>query len=110
MTGDGSRWLQWTVHASERLRERGITPEVAELAYREGRRLSARGDKFLLTVERVRELRSEGAYSFRLLALAEQAAPIVAVVSETPTLVTVYRPGRGVERSSRRLSADRSSS
>lgn len=110
MTGDGSRRLLWTVHANERSRERGIAPQVAELAYLEGRRLRGCGDRFLLTEERVRELRSEGAYWLRLLATAEQAAPVVAVVSEASTLVTVFRPGRGVDRRWRRPRGRRSAS
>jgi len=101
-TGEGSRRLFWTVHAHERARQRAIAPRVAELAYVEGRWLRACGDRFILTVERVRELREDAAYPSRLLAAAEKAAPVVVVVEEASTMVTVFRPGRGVDRSWRR--------
>lgn len=102
MAGEWSRRLFWTVHARERSRQRAIAPRVAELAYVEGRWLRACGNSFILTVERVRELRQEAAYPARLLAAAEKAAPIVVVVEDASTMITVFRAGRGIVRSWRR--------
>lgn len=101
MESDGER-LVWTVHAVDRARQRAISPLVAELAYLEGRRLRGSSDRYLLTVECVRELRKKAAYHARLLAAAEKAAPIVVVVEEASTMITVFRPTSAVDRTWRR--------
>jgi hypothetical protein len=92
--------LAWTVHATDRSRQRAIPKAIAELAYAEGRPLSRRGDRYLLTRERVRELLGFG-YDLTLLARAEKAAPVVVVVS-TGAVLSVFRPIQGIKREWRR--------
>lgn len=86
--------LVWTRHAAERARWRGVGIEVAELAFAEGDRCGNGQDRYLLTKATVRMLRREG-FDPSLLAKAELAAPIVAVVREG-VVVTVLRPSRSL--------------
>lgn len=98
--------LTWTHHADDRARQRAIAASVAELAYLEGRPVAGSPDRYLLTRERVRELTS-GPYAPALLARAEKAAPVIVVVDGGITLLTLFRPTRGIRwRFRRRPGAD----
>jgi hypothetical protein len=91
-----------TRHAIDRMRNRGIAADVADLVLMEGDRLTHRQDRYLLRSDIINVLRKENPdmYSSDLLKRAEKACPIV-VVYKDDAFVTAFRPQKGINRAPR---------
>jgi hypothetical protein len=98
--------IEMTLHARERVVHRGVNPALTNLVLEWGEPLSRNPDRLLLTRRRLDRLWLEGKLDRELFLRAEQAVPLVCVVSEGQ-LVTVFRPSRMINRSFDRRSRRR---
>ena len=92
-----------TRHCVDRMRNRAISEDVANLALMEGDYLSHRQDRYLLTSSVIDDIRkvSPKMYSDDLLKRAEKACPVVVVYTDG-VFVTAFRPQKkGINRAPR---------
>lgn len=82
--------------ADKMMRQTGIKESVVKLTLLEGEMVLKNGERYILTKNRIKELRRTNKYEKKLLDEAERTAPVIIVATEN-TIITVFRVTRRVK-------------